>query len=188
MFNESLLTTTPHSCGPAMPPLHYMRRSMAMHLDHLQEEEGGHVAAGSFQLCHRTGQTCRVTVRACMAVTRLAYARPCNRTGKQALVMCQDRTSPIGRDTKFWLCHTWCHPTRKRLGQRAPGWLSKRLHYPSWMQEQATLVYPVDDTPGFLFLQTCLLSSELVSSNCHYGGKGTLTPLAKPPKEWKKKY
>lgn len=95
MFNESLLTTTPHSCGPAMPPLHYMRRSMAMHLDHLQEEEGGHVAAGSFQLCHRTGQTCRVTVRACMAVTRLAYARPCNRTGKQALVMCQDCTSPM---------------------------------------------------------------------------------------------
>lgn len=55
MLNESLLTTTAHSCGPAIPPLHYMSRSMAMHLDHLQEAEGERVAAGSFQLCDRTG-------------------------------------------------------------------------------------------------------------------------------------
>lgn len=53
------------------------------------------------------------------------------------------------------------------------------------MQEQAMLVYLVDDPPAFLSLQTCLLSSELVSSNCHQGGKRALSPLAKPPKEEK---
>lgn len=69
-----------------------------------------------------------------------------------------------GTDTKFWLGHTWCHPTRRRLEQSS---LCKRLHCPSWMQEQAMLVYVVNDTPAFLFLQTCLPSSGLVSSNCH---------------------
>lgn len=167
MFNESLLTTTRHSCGPAIPPLHYMRRSMAMHLDHLQEEEGGHVAAGSFQLCHRTGHRPAVWQWGpawqshswpVPSMQQKRQASPCHVPGSYL---------SHGRDTKLWLCHTWCHPRRKRLGQRAPGWLSKRLHYPSWMQEQATLGYPVDDTPGFFSLQTCLLSSELVSSNCH---------------------
>lgn len=68
---------------------------MARHLDHMQEEEGGHVAAGSFQLCHRTGHRPVVTVKACMAVTRLAYAWPCSRTGKQEFIKRQDHPSPV---------------------------------------------------------------------------------------------
>jgi len=57
MLDEIQLTVTPHSCGPAIPPLHYASRSMAMYLVHLQEEERGHVTAGSFRLCPRSGHT-----------------------------------------------------------------------------------------------------------------------------------
>ena len=48
---------SPHSCGPAIPPLHSVSRSMAMYWVRLQEEERGRVTADGFQLCHRTGHT-----------------------------------------------------------------------------------------------------------------------------------
>lgn len=74
---------------------------MARHLDHLQEEEGGRGCWQLLTLSQDWTQTCRVTVRACMVVTWLAYVWPCSRTGKQVLVMCQDHTSPMEETPNF---------------------------------------------------------------------------------------
>lgn len=159
MLNESLLTTTPYSCGPAIAPLHYMRKLMARHLDHLQEEEGGHVAAGSFQLCHRTGHR-PVVWQWGPAWQSHSWPMPGHETEQAS------KSSSCARIIHLWQWHQilvrprTVSPHEKEAGTETPGWLSKRLHYPSWMQEQAMLVYPVDDIPAFIFLQTCLLSWE----------------------------
>lgn len=152
MLTESLLTIMPCSRGPAIPPLHSACRSMAMYLVHSQEEERQHVTADRFQLCHRTGHTPAMWWwgPAWQSYGWLVLGHATEQASK--LFSCPGAYLSHGRDTEIWLCYTWGHTTRKRLEQRTPSHLSKKLHYPSWMQEQAMLVYPGDDTPAFLFL------------------------------------
>lgn len=153
MLNESLLTITPHSCGPAIPPFHYVSRSMAKFLAHLQEGERGRVTADGFQLCHRTGHPPALWRREPAWLsqgwpTRGHAAQQARKLSSRA----RERTSPIAETPHLGYAPQGVTPQERGWNRGLPAILVKRLHYPSWMQEQAMLVYPVDDTPGFLFL------------------------------------